>query len=118
MYLIAAIKMAVCLVEIIDDDVSQNHCVSHCSSTKLVTSSNLSQHILTRTVGFCLVLQPKIKSEFGNLLYTKISEGTSNFQSTPSCLGGTKFHSVNDLAIVHAETSIFSTTKPAISSIL
>ena len=28
MYLIAAIKMAVCLVEIIDDDVSQNHCVS------------------------------------------------------------------------------------------
>ena len=50
MYLIAAIKMAVCLVEIIDDDVSQNHCVSNCSSTKTVISSNLSQHILTRIV--------------------------------------------------------------------
>ena len=50
MYLIAAIKMAVCLVEIIDDNVSQNHCVSDCSSTKTVASSNLSQHILTRIV--------------------------------------------------------------------
>ena len=50
MYLIAAIKMAVCLVEIIDDNVSQNHCVSNCSSTKTVASSNLSQHILTRIV--------------------------------------------------------------------
>ena len=48
MYLIAAIKMAVCLVEIIDDDVFQNHCLSNCSSTKTVASSNLSQHILTR----------------------------------------------------------------------
>ena len=47
MYLIAAIKMAVCLVEIIDDNVSQNDCVSNCSSTKTVASSNLSQHILT-----------------------------------------------------------------------
>ena len=51
MYLIAAIKMAVCLVEIIYDNVSQNHCVSNCSSTKTVASSNLSQHILTRIVG-------------------------------------------------------------------
>ena len=51
MYLIAAIKMEVCLVNIIDDDVSQNHCVSNCSSTKAVTSSNLSQHILTKIVG-------------------------------------------------------------------
>ena len=50
MYLGAAIKMAVCLVEIIDDDVSQNHCVSNSSSTKTVTSSNFSQHILTRIV--------------------------------------------------------------------
>ena len=50
MYLIAAIKMAVCLVEIIDDNVSQNHCVSNCSLTKTVASSNLSQHILTRIV--------------------------------------------------------------------
>ena len=47
MYLIAAIKMVVCLVEIIDDDVSENHCFSNCSSTKTVISSNLSQHILT-----------------------------------------------------------------------
>ena len=47
MYLIAATKMAVCLVDIIDDDVSQVHCVSNCSSTKTVASSNLSQHILT-----------------------------------------------------------------------
>ena len=46
MYLIAAIKVAVCLVEIIDDNVSQNHCVSNCSSTRTVASSNLSQHIL------------------------------------------------------------------------
>ena len=50
MYTIAAIKMAVCLVDIIDDDVSQNHCVSNCSSTETVASSNLSQHILTRIV--------------------------------------------------------------------
>ena len=47
MYLIAAI---VCLVEIIDDNVSKNHCVTNCSSTKTVASSNLSQHILTRIV--------------------------------------------------------------------
>ena len=33
MYPIATIKMAVCLVDIVDDDVSQNHCVSNCSST-------------------------------------------------------------------------------------
>ena len=52
MYLIAAIKMAVCLVEIIDDDVSQNHCVSNFSSTKIIISSNLSQNILTRIVGY------------------------------------------------------------------
>ena len=50
MYLIAVIKMAVCLVEISDDDVSQNHCVSNCSSTKTVAGSNLFQHILTRIV--------------------------------------------------------------------
>ena len=50
MYLIAAIKMAVYLCEIIDDNVSQNHCVSNCSLTKTVASSNLSQHILTRIV--------------------------------------------------------------------
>ena len=56
MYLVAAIKMAVCLVEIIDDDVSQNHCVSNCSSTKTVASSNLSQHILTRIVDLGAVL--------------------------------------------------------------
>ena len=42
--------MAVCLVYITDDDVSQNHCVSNCSSTKTVSSSNLSQHILTMIV--------------------------------------------------------------------
>ena len=55
MNLIAAIKMAVCLVEIIDDNVSQNHCVSDsdCSSTKTVASSNLSQHNLTRM--FCKI---------------------------------------------------------------
>ena len=51
MYLIAAIKMAVCLVEIIDDNVSQNYFVSNYSSTKTVASSTLSQHILTRIVG-------------------------------------------------------------------
>ena len=50
MYPIAAIKMGVCLVDIIDDDVSQNHCVSNCSSTKTVSSSNFSQHILTMIV--------------------------------------------------------------------
>ena len=58
MYLIAAIKMEVCLVNIIDDDVSQNHCVSNCSSTKTVTGSDLSQHILT-----------KIVSKIGNLIF-------------------------------------------------
>ena len=42
--------MAVCFIDIIDDDVSQNHCVSNCSSTKTVSSSNLSQHILTMIV--------------------------------------------------------------------
>ena len=50
MYPIAAIKMAGCLVDILDDDVSQKHCVSNCSSTKTVSSSNLSQHILTMIV--------------------------------------------------------------------
>ena len=40
MYLIAAIKMAVCLVDRTDDDVSQNHCVSNCSSTKTCSCSN------------------------------------------------------------------------------
>ena len=50
MYLISAIKMAECLIEIIDDDVSQNHCVSNCSSTKTDASGNLSQHILARIV--------------------------------------------------------------------
>ena len=49
MYPIAAIKMAVCLADIVDD-VSQNHCVSNCSSTKTVSSRNLSQHILTMIV--------------------------------------------------------------------
>ena len=50
MYLIAPIKMAVCVVNITDDGVSQNHCVSNCASTKTVASSNLSQHILTKIV--------------------------------------------------------------------
>ena len=50
MYLIAAIKMALCLVDIINDDVSQNYGVSSCSSTKTVASCNLSQHILTMIV--------------------------------------------------------------------
>ena len=47
----AANKMAVCLVDIVDDDVSQSHCVSNCSSNKTVSSSNLSQYILTMIVG-------------------------------------------------------------------
>ena len=50
MYLIAAIKMVVCLVDIIDDDVSQHHCVSNCSSIKTVAGSNSSQHVLTMIV--------------------------------------------------------------------
>ena len=48
---IAAMKVGLCLVDIIDDNVSENHCISNCSSTKTVSSSNLSQHILTMTVG-------------------------------------------------------------------
>ena len=47
---IAAMKVAVYLVDMIDDNVSENHCISTCSSTKAVSSSNLSQHILTMTV--------------------------------------------------------------------
>ena len=47
---IAAMKVAVCLVDIIDDNVSENHCVNNSSSTKIVSSSNLSQHILTMIV--------------------------------------------------------------------
>ena len=62
MYLIAAIKMAVCLVEIIDDNVSQNHSVSNCYSTKTVASSNLSQHILTRIVDTIGVLVVEVSS--------------------------------------------------------
>ena len=57
MYLISAIRMLVCLVYIINDDVTQNHCVSTCSSTKTVSSKNLSQRILTMIVckiGNCL----------------------------------------------------------------
>ena len=50
MYPNAAIQKVVCLVDIIDDDVSQNHCVRNWSSTKTVSSSNLSQQILTMTV--------------------------------------------------------------------
>ena len=50
MYPIAAIKMAGRLVDVIDDEVSQNHCVIDCSSAKTVSSSNLSQHILTTIV--------------------------------------------------------------------
>ena len=51
MYPIAIIKIAVCLVDIIDDDdISQNHCVSNCSSTKTVSSGDLSEHILTMIV--------------------------------------------------------------------
>ena len=42
--------MAVCLVNIIDDDVSQNNRVSNCSSTKTVASSNLSHRIMTKIV--------------------------------------------------------------------
>ena len=65
-YSIATIKMAVCLVDIIDDDVSQNHCVSNCSSTKTVSSSNLSQHILTMVVDGHTYshVDPEIMSEF------------------------------------------------------
>ena len=47
---IAAMKVAVCLVDIIDDNVYENHCVSNSSSTKTVSCSNLSQHILTMIV--------------------------------------------------------------------
>ena len=50
MYQTPAIKTAICLVDIVDDEVSQNHCVSNCSSDKTVSSSNLSQHILTMIV--------------------------------------------------------------------
>ena len=58
MYPSAAIKMAVCLVDIFDDDVSQNRCVSNCSSTRTVSSSNLSQHILTVIVGIQYKILP------------------------------------------------------------
>ena len=44
-------KVAVCLVDIIDDNVSENHCVSNILSIKTVSSSNLSQHILAMIVG-------------------------------------------------------------------
>ena len=43
--------MAVCLVDITDDNVSENHCASNSSSTKTVSSSSFSQHILTMIVG-------------------------------------------------------------------
>ena len=59
MYLIAAIKMAVYLVDIIDD-VSQNHYVSNCSSTKTVASSNLSEHILTMIVAYQISDQKQV----------------------------------------------------------
>ena len=51
MYPTAAIKVAVCLVDIIDGDASQNRCLSNCSSNKTVSSTNLSQHILTMIEG-------------------------------------------------------------------
>ena len=44
-------KVTVCLVAIIYENISENHCVSNCSSTKTVSSSNLSQHVLTMIVG-------------------------------------------------------------------
>ena len=47
MCLIVAMKVALCLVDIIDDNISENRCVSNSSLTKTVSSSNLSQHILT-----------------------------------------------------------------------
>ena len=58
MYPTAAIKMTVCLVDIFDDDVSQNRCVSNCSSTRTVSSSNLSQHIQTVIVGIQYKILP------------------------------------------------------------
>ena len=67
--------MAVCLVEIIDDDVSQNHCVSNCSTTKTVASSDLSQHILTRIVDYGDMIYHKYDPEF-KLDFTKRLEST------------------------------------------
>ena len=55
---IAAMKVAVCLVDIIDDNVSENHCFSNCSSAKTVSRSNLSPHILTMIVGGSLGFIP------------------------------------------------------------
>ena len=51
-------KVAVCLVDIIDDNASENHCVSNCSSAKPVSYSNLSQYILTMIVGGSLGFIP------------------------------------------------------------
>ena len=76
MYLIDAVKMAVCLVDRTDDDVSQNHCVSNCSSTKTFSCSNLSQHILTMiicktgnlTFSFCEICHAQERIELMSLL--------------------------------------------------
>ena len=50
--------------------------------------------------------------------YLDFSEDTSSFQWMSRVLDGTKFHSINDLGTFHDKTSISSTTKPTISSIL
>ena len=52
--------MAVCLLDIIDDDVSLNHCVSNRSLTRTVSSSNLSQHILTMIVAYLKTNQAEL----------------------------------------------------------
>ena len=47
---IAAMKVAVHLVYITDDNVSENHCVSNSSAIKTISSGNFSQHISTMIV--------------------------------------------------------------------
>ena len=44
-------KVAICLGDVIDNNVSENHCVSKSSLTKTVSNCNLFQYILTLIVG-------------------------------------------------------------------
>ena len=88
------------------------------SSNSLVKTMQMTvviQYILTATPCLRRHQRPKRISELANLLYfehlhtciyhhTKISQGTSSFQSTSSCLVRIKFHSINDPGIFHAET--------------